>query len=116
MDLCPYISSKIVVLVAIAWLLVVPFPSAQSPSISVDVGLTQMVATVTDNKGNYVTDLKVDDFIVEVDGVAQKIAHFTNDAETPVSIGLLLDTSASMKPRLAAARQAAIAFVREMRP
>ncbi|HEX5000603.1 MAG TPA: VWA domain-containing protein [Terriglobia bacterium] len=89
---------------------------ATGPSIRVDVDLVQIVATVTDRNGHYITDLGPDDFVVEVNGARQSIAHFTRDEETPVSLGILIDTSGSMKERLPAARQAAAAFIRGMRP
>ena len=78
--------------------------------------LDQLVVTVTDADGHYVTNLGADDFTVDLGGVPQKIAHFTQDVDTPVSIGILIDTSLSMRNRLAAARLAGSRFIHAMRP
>ena len=97
------------------FLLGAQLPSTDTPAIHVDVDLVQIVVTVTDAAGHYVTNLRPQDFVVEMDGVPQEIAHFSQDAETPVSLGLVIDTSISMKSRLPAARQAASTFIRGMR-
>src|SRR5438309_1373084 len=66
-------------------------------TIRVDVLLQRIVATVTDAEGRFVSNLRPDDFIIEVDGVSQTMVHFTQDAETPISLGFVIDTSRSMK-------------------
>ena len=45
--------------------------------IKVDVQLVNVVATVTDSKGRYVTNLKASDFKLKEDGVPQDISHFS---------------------------------------
>ena len=90
-------------------------PSPDTAPIRVNVDLVQVVVTVTDAAGHYVTNLRPQDFVLEMDAAPQQIAHFTQDAETPVSLGLVIDTSISMKSRLPAARQAASTFIRGMR-
>jgi len=62
---------------------------------------TQVVVTVLDAMGHYVRDLKSDDFVVEENGVRQEVTSFTPDSEVPVSIGILIDKSASMRLPLA---------------
>ncbi len=47
--------------------------------------------------------LQPDDFTVLEDGVPQKITHFTQDRNVPVSVGILLDTSGSMADKMRAA-------------
>lgn len=55
-------------------------------------------ATVTDKDGRPVPDLPRDDFVVFDDGVEQAITQFTNE-RVPVSLGLLVDMSESMRDR-----------------
>src|SRR5947209_2231870 len=75
----------------------------------VDVNLVLVPVTVTDRHGKLITGLDESRFRILEDGVPQPIASFSTD-ELPVSIGLVLDVSGSMKPKLAAARE----FVRAL--
>src|SRR5436189_313568 len=59
--------------------------------------LQKIVVNVTDAQGRYMVEMKDKDFIIEEDGVVQPIVSFTPDAETPVSFGLLIDKSTSMR-------------------
>jgi len=51
--------------------------SADQPLIRVTVNLVQVDAVVTDSKGNQVTNLTADDFLLLQDGKPQKITHFS---------------------------------------
>jgi VWFA-related protein len=86
----------------------------QQPMISVDVRLAQIIATVSDSEGHLVPNLDARDFILEEDGIPQDIPHIVQDSETPVSIGILLDTSLSMRAgsKISGAVAAARAFLR----
>jgi VWFA-related protein len=79
--------------------------------ISVDVALVVLHATVSDRKGGFVSDLGERDFEVYEDGVAQPIRLFHNE-DIPVTVGLVVDHSTSMRPKLAEVTAAARAFVR----
>jgi VWFA-related protein len=79
--------------------------------ISVDVALVVLHATVSDRKGGFVSDLGERDFEVYEDGVAQPIRLFRNE-DIPVTVGLVVDHSTSMRPKLAEVTAAARAFVR----
>ena len=86
--------------------------AAQTPTtLRVDVRLVNVVATVTDAAGKFVPSLSADDFTVFEDGVAQKISHFTQDRDIPVSVGILLDTSGSMTAKMRAATSAVERFI-----
>jgi Ca-activated chloride channel homolog len=61
----------------------------------------QIVLTVLNNSGQYVGGLKVDDFVVEENGVRQKVTSFVQDSDVPMSVGILIDKSASMRLPLA---------------
>jgi hypothetical protein len=72
------------------------FGAVLAAQLKVDVALVNVVATVTDDRGRYVDDLTADDFILQEDGKAQTIVHFTQSMDLPVSVGVVLDTSGSM--------------------
>jgi Ca-activated chloride channel homolog len=65
------------------------------PTFSASSELVVLHVTVRDKKGAYVTGLRQDAFNVIEDGRAQTVSHFT-DADTPATIGLLIDSSGSM--------------------
>src|SRR5205823_13042008 len=90
-------------------LLFVPLIAAQ---LKVDVALVNVVATVTDETGHYVSDLTEDDLILEEDGKPQKIVHFSQSNDLPVSMGILLDTSGSMQRKIGTATSAVEKFIR----
>ena len=88
-----------------------PGPEAGSFRIAVDVPLVVLQATVTDRQGSVVTNLGERDFQVYEKGVPQHIQLFKNE-DIPVAVGLVIDHSASMSPKLAEVTAAARAFVR----
>jgi Ca-activated chloride channel family protein len=49
---------------------------ANEPDIHITVDMVQLSVAVTDNKGNYITGLRPEDFIITEDGIQQKIATF----------------------------------------
>ena len=57
------------------------------PNFHVVVDLVQLNVAVTDNKGNYVTGLKPEDFVVTEDNVRQKIATFGEGSQAPRAVG-----------------------------
>src|SRR5262245_34679987 len=86
--------------------------AAQTPTtLRVDVRLINVVATVTDAEGRFVSNLTADDFAVMEDGVPQKISHFSQDHDIPVSVGILLDTSGSMVAKMKTAIEAIDRFL-----
>ena len=56
----------------------------------------QVTVSVTDTNGRLITGLTKDDFQIFEDGVEQQITQFT-DQRVPVSLGMLLDASDSMR-------------------
>jgi Ca-activated chloride channel family protein len=100
----------------IAGFLLLILSAVLAAQMKVDVRLVNVVATVTDERGRYVGGLTVDDFIVEEDGVPQKVVHFSQDHEIPVSVGIVLDTSGSMDRKIRTAVDAVDRFVRRIHP
>ncbi|HKY20970.1 MAG TPA: VWA domain-containing protein [Vicinamibacterales bacterium] len=92
-----------------------PAPPAGQPSFRTAVDVVSLNVTVTDSAGRYVTDLEEKDFEIFEDGVKQELILF-NRSNLPVALSLLIDTSSSMEDRMATAQDAAIGFVRKLRP
>ena len=89
------------------------FVEAQ-PVFRAGVDLTTFAATITDRKGNLVTDLTKDDFEIIEDGKAQAIRYFANgdgDSSPPMHLGLMIDASGSMQNDMKLAQGAAIKFL-----
>ena len=79
------------------------------------VEVINLNVSVTDARGRYVTDLTKNDFAVFEDGVRQDLSIFSHE-DIPISLALMIDTSASMDEKLPTARAAAIRFVGTLRP
>ena len=71
--------------------------------------------TVLDEKGRLVMDLNKGDFRLWEDGVAQTIESFQHQ-DLPVSLGILVDNSGSMRDKRAAVRTAALDLVKASNP
>jgi len=85
------------------------------PAFRSAIDVVSMNVTVTDQAGRYLTDLTEKDFEVYEDGVKQDLTLF-NRTNLPVALCLLMDTSSSMEDRMTTAQDAAIGFVRKLRP
>ena len=90
-----------------------PPPQQQGPppKTVIHVGLVHLVAAVTDRRDKFVTDLTQNDFSVAEDGKKQDITYFARQADLPLRIGVLLDTSNSIRLRLHFEQDAAIDFL-----
>jgi VWFA-related protein len=77
--------------------------------------LVVLPVTVTDDDGRLVPDLPGDRFAVYDNGRQQPIALFTN-ADTPVSVALVIDDSGSMRTKLGEVIAAATTFLRLSNP
>src|SRR6266487_5860845 len=86
--------------IAILFLLlaVLPILEAQQDSLKVSVDLVNVLFTVADRRGRFVPGLRAEDFVVEEDGKRQEIRHFARENELPLTIGMLIDTSPSVRP------------------
>lgn len=83
----------------------------------IKVKVTEVVlrATVTDHKGNFVSGLGADDFHVYEDGVLQKIQYFGHE-DVPVTVGLVIDNSGSMRAKRREVIDGAEALARSSNP
>jgi len=91
----------------------IPDPGAFK--ISVDVDLVVLDATVRDRKGRPISNLREQDFAVYEDGVQQSIRLFRHE-DVPVTVGLVVDHSGSMRRKLPHVIAAARTFVQTSNP
>jgi VWFA-related protein len=80
------------------------------PSITVEVSLVNILASVHDKHGGLIGNLTKDDFTVLEDGKPQTIKYFTRETDLPLTIGLLIDVSASQRNLLDIEKRAAHQF------
>ncbi len=83
--------------------------------LSVNVDLVVLNATVRDQKGRVASDLREQDFEVFEDGVRQSIRLFRHE-DLPVTVGLVIDHSGSMRPKLGSVTAAARTFIQSSSP
>ncbi len=83
-------------------------------TIAVDVKVVTLPVTVRDKHGKIVRDLTKDDFTLQEDGRPQTIRYFSQEANLPLTLGLLVDTSRSQTNVLDAERNASRSFLDQM--
>jgi Ca-activated chloride channel homolog len=91
-------------------------PSPQPFGEEVEVRLVQLFVVVTGPDGAPVTGLGRDDFAVRENGVPQRIDAVLDARDRPLTLGLAIDTSASMFVKLPAVARAARSLVSELSP
>lgn len=79
------------------------------PNLRVDTSLVLIPAQVTTREGAPITDLTRDSFRIYENGSPQEITYFATD-DAPISIGLLFDSSGSMKNKKRNSSEAAASF------
>src|SRR5579884_441000 len=84
-------------------------------TVSVDVDLVIFNVTVLDKKGRLVGGLPQKNFQILEDGVPQEIRLF-NPEDIPATVGLLIDNSGSMGPKIPEVIEAAGEFLHESNP
>ncbi len=72
-------------------------------------------ATVVDERGRFVSDLKQENFRVFEDKIEQKLSLFKRE-DIPVTVGLIIDNSGSMRDKRERVNLAALSFVRASNP
>jgi Ca-activated chloride channel homolog len=102
-----------------------PPPPGQEPSVTRekqegykirrDVSLVVLHTSVFDERGRFVEELKEDSFRILEDKVQQKLAVFKRE-DIPVSMGLVIDNSGSMREKRARVNEAALTLVQTSNP
>lgn len=95
----------------------VPRAKSQEPvAVRIDTSLVLVDAVVLSEKTKRVVgDLKREDFTLQENGTQQEIAHFSRE-ELPLSVVLLLDVSASVRPIMGEVQRAAIEALGRLKP
>ena len=94
-----------------------PPPQAPPPSVQNQGKITQTVSlvdvlfTVLNRRNRLVPDLEKDDFKIWDDKTPQSIRYFSKQTDLPLRIGLLMDTSNSIRDRLKFEQDAATSFL-----
>ena len=88
-------------------------PPGQNPNATqrVRVAEVDMLLSVVNRKQKFIVDLEKSDFRVLEDNHEQKIEFFSRQIDLPLRLGLLMDTSNSIRPRLQFEKEAATNFV-----
>ena len=84
-------------------------PKSSDPVLRVDSCLVLIPVHVTNAIGTPITGLTIDNFRLSEDGIEQSLSAFAAE-DAPVSVGLLLDASGSMRNKMGKVSQAAAAF------
>ncbi len=80
----------------------------------IDVNLVELPVSVSDVAGVPIAGLTQSSFTVLENGKTQKIAAFNYASNLPISVGVLLDHSGSMRGRIKEAKQAASEFFKDI--
>ena len=90
--------------------------SADQPltTVSVQVKVVNVLATVRDKHGKIVNGLSKDDFTLDEDGRPQAIKYFARETDLPLTLGLLVDTSLSQRRVLGEERSASESFLAQI--
>jgi VWFA-related protein len=86
----------------------------QAPTIKVTTEVVNVYCVVEDKKKHLVPDLNKDDFALEEDGKPQQIRYFSRETDTPLTMGIMVDTSPSQGRVLGVEQQQAEAFLRQV--
>jgi Ca-activated chloride channel family protein len=87
----------------------------QGAGIKVDVNLVVLHTSVLDDRGRFADGLKQDNFRVFEDKVEQKLSVFKRE-DVPVSMGLVIDNSGSMREKRPRVNEAALTLVQASNP
>ena len=92
-----------------------PEEISENEVVSINTTLVTVPASVMDRNGRFIPDLNKEDFRIFENGVEHQVAYFAT-VETPFTVVLMLDTSSSTWSKLGQIRDAALAFVDQLRP
>jgi len=87
-----------------------PAPPSQGPDIKVDVDLVNILFNVKTKKGELIPNLEKNNFSLREDGKDQTISRFSRETDLPITLGLLIDISASQERLIEIEREAASQF------
>ena len=88
-----------------------PTPNPDDEIIKVDTDVVNVLFTAQDRNRRLLTDLKQPDVRLLEDGKEQEIVSFSRQVDLPLSLAILIDTSASQERTLPEEKAAAISFL-----
>jgi Ca-activated chloride channel homolog len=88
-----------------------PQDAQERTRITLDVSRVNMLFTVSDKKGRFVTDLTKNEFEVLEGKKPQSIIEFAAESDLPLRLAILIDTSNSIRDRFRFQQEAATAFI-----
>jgi VWFA-related protein len=89
-------------------------PVPQTPTLKVSTDVANVVAIVKDRKGLLIPNLNKEDFEVKEDNNPQELRYFSRQTDTPLTLGILVDTSPSQQRVLPIEQEQAKAFIRQV--
>jgi VWFA-related protein len=104
------IAITLVAVLAVSALAALLLAQDDSATLKVEVNLVNILFTVRDKKGGLVGSLNKDDFKVFEDGKEQEVKYFNRETDLPLTIGLLIDVSASQMNLIEIEKNAAYQF------
>jgi Ca-activated chloride channel homolog len=90
----------------------VPAAPDDTSRIVLEVNRVNLLFTVTDKKGRFITDLTKEDFEISENKKPQTIMQFTAESDLPLRLAILIDTSNSIRDRFHFQQEAAEEFIR----
>jgi VWFA-related protein len=85
--------------------------ASTEPRITLDVNRVNMLFTVSDKKGRFVTDLTKNDFEIFEEKKPQQIVEFAAESDLPLRLAVLIDSSNSIRDRFRFQQEAAVEFI-----
>ena len=82
--------------------------------IVLDVSRVNMLFTVSDKKGRFVTNLTKDDLVITESKKEQSIIEFVAESDLPLRLGILVDASNSVRDRFRFQQEAAVEFINQV--
>jgi VWFA-related protein len=83
-----------------------------APTIKVQANEVNLIFTVTDHKGHFITGLNQSSFGLLDDGrPPAAVLHFTQQTNLPLRVGIMLDTSSSIRQRFKFEQDSAVEFL-----
>ena len=83
-------------------------------TLRVSTEVVNVYTVVEDKKKHLIPDLKKEDFELEGDGRPQEIRYFSRETDTPITMGIMVDTSPSQGKVLGIEQEEAKAFLHEV--
>lgn len=83
----------------------------EPPTLKVSTDVVNVLAIVKDKKGHLIPDVNKEDFQVLEDNNPQEIRYFSKQTDTPLTLGILVDTSPSQERVLSIEQEEAKSFI-----